>query len=184
MDRARQGFSAFVIALFVVMLVVPTNGPPTALAAAVAWPPATLVISEIQTGGSSASDEFVELANQGATTVDLSGLEVVYATASGSTVTRKASWTDPDPARSGAADAPVQRRGRPRSDRRRDVQRWLCGDRWGHRAALRRGFGGRRGRLGRCVERIRRGDAGRSATQWLEPRAPSGRLRRQRDRHQ
>src|SRR4029450_1730542 len=63
-----------------------------ALAAAVAWPPSTLLVSEVQTGGASASDEFVEVANQGAGPVDLAGLEVVYATASGSTVTRKATW--------------------------------------------------------------------------------------------
>ena len=58
-----------------------------------AWPPSTLVVSEVQTGGGSASDEFVELANQGATPIDLQGLEVVYATSTGSTVTRKATWT-------------------------------------------------------------------------------------------
>ena len=55
--------------------------------------PSTLVVSEVQTGGASASDEFVEIANQGTGPVDLAGLEVVYATASGSTVTRKATWT-------------------------------------------------------------------------------------------
>ena len=55
-------------------------------------PSSTLVVSEVQTGGASASDEFVEIANQGAGPVDLVGLEVVYATSSGSTVTRKATW--------------------------------------------------------------------------------------------
>ena len=47
----------------------------------------------MQTGGASASDEFVEVANQGAGPVDLVGLELVYATSSGSTVTRKAAWS-------------------------------------------------------------------------------------------
>jgi hypothetical protein len=61
-------------------------------AASVPWPPSSLVVSEVQTGGSSASDEFVEVANQGAGPVDLIGLEIVYATSSGSTVTRKATW--------------------------------------------------------------------------------------------
>src|SRR4029077_15418594 len=46
-----------------------------------------------QTGGGSASDEFAELTNVGATSVDLAGLEVVYVTSTGGTVTRKASWT-------------------------------------------------------------------------------------------
>src|SRR6185369_15905588 len=47
----------------------------------------------VQTGGASASDEFAEISNAGAVAVDLTGLEVVYATSTGSTVTRKASWT-------------------------------------------------------------------------------------------
>lgn len=60
--------------------------------AAVAWPTSTLLVSEIQTGGASASDEFAEITNVGASSVDLVGLEVVYVTSTGSTVTRKASW--------------------------------------------------------------------------------------------
>ena len=90
MDRARR---AGLTALIVVMVV--TAGGPgglPALAAVVGWPASTLVLSELQTGGASASDEFVEIANQGGTTVDLVGLELIYATASGSTVTRKAAW--------------------------------------------------------------------------------------------
>jgi lamin tail-like protein len=51
-----------------------------------------LVVSEVMTGGSSASDEFIELYNPAATPLPLEGLEVVYVTASGATVTRKASW--------------------------------------------------------------------------------------------
>jgi hypothetical protein len=70
------------------------GGAPGAVAAgAVAWPVSSLVVSEVLTGGASASDEFVEIANQGSLPVDLVGLEVVYATSSGSTVTRKATWT-------------------------------------------------------------------------------------------
>jgi hypothetical protein len=91
MARARRaGWTA----LIVVVLVASIGGwrGTRVLAAAVAWPPSTLVLSELQTGGTSASDEFVELANQGPMPVDLGGLEVVYATSSGSTVTRKATW--------------------------------------------------------------------------------------------
>lgn len=51
-----------------------------------------VVISELLTGGASASDEFVELYNPGPTTMVLDGLELVYVTASGATVTRKAIW--------------------------------------------------------------------------------------------
>jgi Lamin Tail Domain len=51
-----------------------------------------LVVSEVMTGGASASDEFIEVYNPGAAPLPLEGLEVVYVTASGATVTRKASW--------------------------------------------------------------------------------------------
>ena len=92
MDRARRaGTAALVIALILVSVGSP-GGASRASAADVAWPVSTLVVSELQTGGASASDEFVEIANQGAGPVDLVGLELVYATSSGSTVTRKASW--------------------------------------------------------------------------------------------
>ncbi|TAL09695.1 MAG: lamin tail domain-containing protein, partial [Chloroflexota bacterium] len=64
-------------------------------AAVVAWPPSTLVMSEVQTGGASASDEFAEIANVGPIGVDLNGLELVYVTSTGGTVTRKASWSAP-----------------------------------------------------------------------------------------
>src|SRR5262245_41064606 len=49
------------------------------LVAAVAWPVSTLVVSEVQTGGASASDEFAEVSNAGSVVVDLMGLEVAYA---------------------------------------------------------------------------------------------------------
>ena len=60
------------------------------------WPPSSgLLVAEVVTGGASASDEYVELTNASATSVDLAGLEVAYVTSSGSTVTRKASWSTP-----------------------------------------------------------------------------------------
>src|SRR5918994_3102620 len=92
MDRARR---AGITALIVLVMIAGAGGVagPNARAAIVTWPPSTLVVSEVQTGGTSASDEFVEVANQGEGPVDLAGLEVVYATATGSTVTRKATWT-------------------------------------------------------------------------------------------
>ena len=67
---------------------------PDAATAAVAWPPATgVLLSEVMTGGASASDEFIELYDAAASPVDLVGDEVVYVTATGGTVTRKATWT-------------------------------------------------------------------------------------------
>jgi Lamin Tail Domain len=80
-----------------------------ALAATVAWvaiadvraapiegdPPASadhVAVSEVMTGGASASDEFVELYNPTASAQSLDGLELVYVTATGATITRKAVW--------------------------------------------------------------------------------------------
>ena len=73
MDRVRRAGMA---ALIVVVSSLRSSGWPgvgPVLADVVPWPPSTLVVSEIQTGGSSASDEFVEVANQGQAPVDLAG---------------------------------------------------------------------------------------------------------------
>ncbi|HLB44702.1 MAG TPA: lamin tail domain-containing protein, partial [Candidatus Limnocylindrales bacterium] len=68
--------------------------PLAAVAQVVTWPPSSgLLVAEVVAGGSSASDEFVELYNAGSGDLDLGGLELVYVTASGSTVTRKQTWT-------------------------------------------------------------------------------------------
>src|SRR6188472_4243940 len=98
MVRARRAGRSALALIVAVGLLVGLPGrpvwPPTPVSAAVVgWPASTLVVSEVQTGGASASDEFVEVANQGAAPVDLFGLEVVYATSTGSTVTRKGTWT-------------------------------------------------------------------------------------------
>ncbi len=64
-------------------------------AAAVAWHPSTgLLLAEVVTGGTSAFDEYVEITNAGALPVDLAGMERVYVTSLGSSVTRKVAWTD------------------------------------------------------------------------------------------
>jgi uncharacterized protein YdeI (BOF family) len=64
-------------------------------AAAVTWPPsAGLLIAEVVTGGASASDEYVEITNAGGVPADLAGVELAYVTSSGSTVTRKATWSE------------------------------------------------------------------------------------------
>ncbi|MFL5673507.1 MAG: lamin tail domain-containing protein [Chloroflexota bacterium] len=92
MARARRAGSTALIVVVLVALAGAWGGA-SVRAGAVAWPPSTLLVSELQTGGASASDEFVEIANQGTAPVDLLGLEVVYATSSGSTVTRKGTWS-------------------------------------------------------------------------------------------
>jgi outer membrane biosynthesis protein TonB len=64
---------------------------------------AHLLLSEVVTGGSSASDEFVEIYNPSPAPLPLEGLELVYVTSSGATVTRKASWA------AGAPEIPAHR---------------------------------------------------------------------------
>jgi len=98
---ARVRFAASAALVLLLVLGLSARGPSTAgpgfepgRAAAVSWPTSTgLVIAEVVTGGASASDEWVELYNASAATADLVGLEVVYVTSSGTTVTRKAAWT-------------------------------------------------------------------------------------------
>lgn len=66
------------------------------LAAAAAWPASTgLLLAEVVTGGLSASDEYVEIANAGPVAADLGGCELIYVTASGATTTRKALFSAP-----------------------------------------------------------------------------------------
>jgi hypothetical protein len=54
--------------------------------------PDHLVISEVVTGATSASDELIELYNPTGGPLPLEGLELVYASASGLTVSRRAAW--------------------------------------------------------------------------------------------
>ena len=55
-------------------------------------PPDHLVISEVVTGGASASDELIELHNPTTVSLPLEGLEVIYVTSTGATITRRAAW--------------------------------------------------------------------------------------------
>ena len=74
-----------------VAIPLPTDATdPAALAAGLA--PGHVVVSEVMTGGASASDEFIELYNPTSAALPLDGLEVVYVTSTGATVTRKAAW--------------------------------------------------------------------------------------------
>ena len=51
-----------------------------------------LLISEVVTGGASASDELIELYNPSAAALPIEGLELVYVSASGLTLTRRVGW--------------------------------------------------------------------------------------------
>jgi hypothetical protein len=97
MSAPRGVFAALVSFLVAVAAVAATVSAGYAVTP-VSWPPSTgLVLAEIVTGGVSASDEFVEIANAAGVPLDLNGMEVVYVTASGSAVTRKASFASPLP---------------------------------------------------------------------------------------
>ena len=116
MGRVRR---AGIAALALVLSVGVAPGVPSAQAAVVDWPPSTLVIAELQTGGASASDEFVEIANQGpAAGRPGIGLELVYATSTGSTVTRKASSDRARSALRAGPPDPRRQRGRGATGRR------------------------------------------------------------------
>lgn len=54
--------------------------------------PDHLVVSELVTGAASASDEFIEVYNPTAEPLPLEGLELVYVSASGLSVSRRAAW--------------------------------------------------------------------------------------------
>lgn len=51
-----------------------------------------LVVSEVMTGGASASDELIEIYNPSAAPLPLEGLELIYVSATGATVSRRAAW--------------------------------------------------------------------------------------------
>ncbi len=82
-----------VLPLFlIVFLALPA---PQSVAATVAWPPSSgVVVAEVVTGGASGSDEYAELFNGADHAVQLGGLELVYVSASGKSVTRKHTWND------------------------------------------------------------------------------------------
>jgi cell division septation protein DedD/uncharacterized protein YdeI (BOF family) len=54
---------------------------------------AHLLVSELVTGGASASDEMIELYNPGTTPLPLEGLELIYVSSTGTTVSRRATWS-------------------------------------------------------------------------------------------
>ncbi len=58
------------------------------------WPVShDLLVAEVVTGGDSASDEWIELFNAGSSPVDLGGLELLYVSATGGSVSQKAEWS-------------------------------------------------------------------------------------------
>ena len=173
MRRVRRAGPSALVLVLLAALVSPASGP--VLAGAVTWPTATLVLSELQTGGASASDEFVEIANQGAGPVDLLGLELVYATSSGSTVTRKASWSASLILASGRRTLIANGAGLLAGAADQIYSGGFAATGGALAAADHRRGGDRRGRVGRCDECVRRGPGRAGAGGRLEPRATARR---------
>ncbi|HEY7827221.1 MAG TPA: lamin tail domain-containing protein, partial [Candidatus Limnocylindrales bacterium] len=103
MVRARRAVLAAFVLLWSAAALALAAAPPSTvgtgsavLRPAVAWPPsAGLLVSEVVTGGASASDEYIELTNAGPSSIDLNGFEVAYASSAGTTATRRAGWGSP-----------------------------------------------------------------------------------------
>jgi hypothetical protein len=74
----------------------PAGRPVSALADSLpGWAPSRgLLVAEVVTRGAAASDQYVEIYNASVGALSLAGLELVYVTASGATVTRKQAWSD------------------------------------------------------------------------------------------
>ncbi len=73
----------------------PEPPAPVAVTATAAWPPSTdLVVGEVVTGGAAASDEWIELHGRGPNAAALAGLELLYVSASGSSVAQRVAWTE------------------------------------------------------------------------------------------
>jgi hypothetical protein len=95
---APRGVFALLVAFIVGSATMAAATPPAWPATSATWPPSSgLVVAEVMTGGASASDEYVELANAGSADADLAGCELVYVTASGATTTRKSAFAAPLP---------------------------------------------------------------------------------------
>lgn len=89
---------AGLLSIFIVLLAIGPavgrfeSGGPSGLQGTTSSAAGHLVVSELVTGGAGASDEFIELYNPTADALPLEGLEMIYVSASGATITRKASW--------------------------------------------------------------------------------------------
>ena len=162
MDRARRaGWTVLIVVAMVVMLEGGGGGRAIAVRAGLA---------AVHARGLGGPDRRclrvgrVRRARQpGRAAVDLQGLEVVYATSTGSTVTRKATWTGPTILDPGRRILIANAAGLLRRARRCHLLGWFRGHRRRGRAARRRRGGDRCGRLGRRDERVRRGQRGSGA---------------------
>ena len=122
MDRVRRAGQAALLLLVVGSLAAvrpsASTQPEVAPAAAVSWPTSTLVVSEVQTGGASASDEYAEISNAGPVAVDLTGYELVVRDIDRQHRDPEGVLVDGDDCRARPAPARGERRRDPRRHRR------------------------------------------------------------------
>ena len=148
------------------------------------WGPSPdLVVGEVVTGGASASDEWIEIHDRGALAADLGGLELVYVTASGGTVTRKASWQQLV-LKPGASLLLANASGTFASLADDTWSGGLAVGRRNDRAPGDRWRGGRFAVLGHGLERLGRGPAGAGTTGRFLARATARRRRPERAGHE
>jgi uncharacterized protein YdeI (BOF family) len=99
---APRGVFTLLVALTLILATFAALVPPRLDAASPGWPISNgLLVAEVVTGGVSASDEYVEITNAGPSSADLGGCDLAYVTASGATVTRKATFPGPLPLATG-----------------------------------------------------------------------------------
>ncbi len=85
--RARDPWTWILIIAIAAAATIPLGAP-----AGVGAVADHLVVSEVVTGGASASDELIEVHNPTAAPLPLEGLELIYVSASGATISRRTSW--------------------------------------------------------------------------------------------
>ena len=171
MARARRAaLAALVLVVFLVSLAVgvglDARSAAARLAARSAFVPAarggtvaassSILVAEVVTGGGRRRTSTSSSRTPGRVPVDLAGLELVYVTPSGSTVTRKATWPTPLPLDPGrhllVANAAGSSRGLPT----RRTRGGLAATGGAARHPPDRRNGDRRSRLGRRRQRLRR----------------------------
>jgi uncharacterized protein YdeI (BOF family) len=90
--RASGPLAALVSASLFMAALAGVGSPEPASALEAATVPDHLVVSELVTGGAGASDEYIELYNPTSEALPLEGLELVYVSASGLTISRRTAW--------------------------------------------------------------------------------------------
>jgi len=154
----------------------PPAAGPLAPAAAVSWPPSSgLLVAEVVTGGSSASDEYVEITNAGPEPLDLAGARDGLRDRFGSDGHAEASWATSLLVEPGRLVLIANALGIHAAGADATYSGGIAATGGRHRAASDRRAGPRRGRLGRRVERVRRGCRGAGAASRQLDRAPARR---------